>query len=71
VGGKAASITTCDVLVMGSGNLDLRIVYQLARRSCKHAALWNEQSEIQHWMPVRSRYRMTGHRTVPLSTIVV
>ncbi len=71
MGGKAASIATCDVLVTGSGNLDLWTVYQLARRSYKHAALWNELSEAQHSMPERSRYGMRGHRTVPPSTIVV
>jgi hypothetical protein len=71
VGGKAASIAACDVLVIGSSNLDLWTVYQLAQRSYKHAALWNEQSETQHSMPERFRYRMTGRRTVPPSTIVV
>jgi hypothetical protein len=70
VGGKAASIATCDVLVIGSGTLDLWTVYQLAGRSHKHAALWNEQSETQHSMPERSEYRMRGRRTVPPSTII-
>jgi hypothetical protein len=45
VGGRAASIATCDVLVIGSGNLDSWTMYQLAGRSHKHAALWNEHSQ--------------------------
>jgi hypothetical protein len=71
VGGKAASVATCDVLVVGGSNVDLWTVYQLAQRSYRHAALWNELSETQHSMPERSRYRMRGRRTVPPSTIIV
>jgi hypothetical protein len=57
VGGKAASMATCYVLVVGSGKVDLWIVYQLARRSDKGAAVWNERSETQRSMPERPRYR--------------
>jgi glycine/D-amino acid oxidase-like deaminating enzyme len=51
-------MATCDVLVVGSGNVDLWTVYQLARRSYKRAAVRNEQSETQRSVPERSSYRM-------------
>ncbi len=56
------------VLVVGSGNVDLWTVYQLAGRSDKRTAIWNEQSETQCSMPECSRYRMRD--MVPPSTIV-